>query len=147
VELQLKQRLGAFLLRHGKRDTAGKSKWTQRFYRWLSEVQMEYPVQQMVLEEYVDAVKQAEARLRGFEQELLRALESWSLRPVVDSLKALRGVNFVTRLRRSIRIVLPDVHGKLSCPGRGCPPKRGKRSAVTQQQVATAASRLGLSAP
>ena len=28
VELQLKQRLGAFLLRHGKRYTAGKSKWT-----------------------------------------------------------------------------------------------------------------------
>ena len=64
VELQLKQRLGAFLLRHGKRYTAGKCKWTQRFYRWLADVKMDFPVQQIVLEEYVDAVKQAEARVR-----------------------------------------------------------------------------------
>jgi transposase len=95
VELQLKQRLGAFLLRHGKRYTAGKCKWTQRFYRWLSEVKMEHPVQQIVLEEYVDAVQQAEARVTSFDQELRRALGGWSLRPVVESPMALRGVNFV----------------------------------------------------
>ena len=59
VELHLKQRLGAFLLRHGKRYTTGKSKWTQRYYRWLADVKMDFPVQQIVLEEYLDAVKQA----------------------------------------------------------------------------------------
>jgi len=70
VELGIKQRLGALLLRNGKRYTAGKRKWTQRFYRWLAEVKMEQPVQQIVLEEYVDAVKQAEERVRGLEEEL-----------------------------------------------------------------------------
>ena len=107
VELQLKQRVGAFLLRHGKRYTAGKCKWTQRFYRWLSEVKMEFPVQQIVLEDYVEAVKQAEARVKGFEGELARALQGWSLRPVVESLMALRGVNFVTAM--SIVTELGDI--------------------------------------
>jgi transposase len=98
VELQLKQRLGAFLLRHDKRYTGGKCKWTQKFYRWLADVKMKLPVQQIVLEEYVDAVKQAEARVRSFDEELRRALEGWRLRPVVESLMALRGVNFVTAM-------------------------------------------------
>ena len=45
VELQLKQRVSAFLLRYSKRYTAGKSKWTQGYYRWLAEVKMKFPVQ------------------------------------------------------------------------------------------------------
>ena len=98
VELQLKQRLGAFLLRHGKRYTAGKSKWTQRYYRWLADVKMDFPVQQIVLEEYLDAVKQAEERVRGLKKELERALSNWSLKPVVESLMALRGVQLVTAM-------------------------------------------------
>ncbi len=91
VELQLKQRVSAFLLRQGKRYTAGKSKWTQRYYCWLADVKMGFPVQQIVLEEYVDAVKQAEERVSGLKKELERALSSWSLKPVVESLMALRG--------------------------------------------------------
>lgn len=98
VELQLKQRLAAFLLRHGKRYTAGKSKWTQRYYRWLADVKMELAVQEIVLEEYVDAVKQAEERVRGLNKELQRALSSWSLKPVAESLMALRGVQLVTAM-------------------------------------------------
>ena len=96
VELGIKQRLGALLLRNGKRYTAGKSKWTQRFNRWLADVKMEQAVQQIVLEEYVDAVKQAEERVRGLDEELRRALESWTMKPVVESLMALRGVKLVT---------------------------------------------------
>jgi transposase len=107
VELQLKQRLGAFLLRHSKRYTAGKCKWTQRFYRWLSDVKMELPLQQIVLEEYVDAVKQAESRVRDLDKELVRAVESWNLKPVVESLMALRGVNFLTAM--SIVAELGDI--------------------------------------
>ena len=98
VELQLKQRLGAFLLRHGKRYTAGKSKWTQKYYRWLADVKMDFPVQQIVLEEYLDAVKQAEERVGGLKKELERALSNWSLKPVVESLMALRGVQLVTAM-------------------------------------------------
>ena len=98
VELQLKQRVSAFLLRYGKRYTAGKSKWTQRYYRWLADVKMDFPVQQIVLEEYVDAVKQAEERVGGLNKELERALSNWSMKPVVESLMALRGVQLLTAM-------------------------------------------------
>ena len=98
VELQLKQRVSAFLLRHGTRYTAGKSKWTQRYDCWLADVKMDFPVQQIVLEEYLDAVKQTEERVRSLKKELERALSNWSLKPVVESLMALRGVQLVTAM-------------------------------------------------
>lgn len=107
VELQVKQRLGAFLLRHSKRYTAGKRKWTQRYYRWLSDVRMDFPVQQIVLEEYRDAVRQAEERVRGLDEEMRKALETWSLKKVVESLMALRGVKLVTAM--SVTAELGDI--------------------------------------
>ena len=98
VELQLKQRVSAFLLRYSKRYTAGKSKWTQKYCRWLAEVKMKFPVQQIVLEEYVGAVKQAEERVLGLDKEMERVLSNWSLKPVVESLMALRGVHLLSAM-------------------------------------------------
>ena len=96
IERQLKQKLSAFLLRHDKKYGEGKSKWTQRYYRWLSEVKLESPVEQIAFEEYVDAVKQTEMRVASMEEEMRNALTIWSLSPVVKSLMALRGVNMLT---------------------------------------------------
>ncbi|MBW2174671.1 MAG: IS110 family transposase [Deltaproteobacteria bacterium] len=107
LERQLKQKLSAFLLRHGKKYGEGKSKWTQRYYRWLSEVKLESPVEQIVFEEYVDAVKQAEMRVASMEEEMRNALTSWSLSPVVESLMALRGVNLLTAM--SVMAELGDI--------------------------------------
>jgi hypothetical protein len=39
--------------------TSGKSKWTQAHFLWLQRVKFALPVQQIVLEDYVDAIKQA----------------------------------------------------------------------------------------
>lgn len=39
IELKARQRLGAFLLRHGQ-VYAGKSKWTQAYFRWLETVRL-----------------------------------------------------------------------------------------------------------
>lgn len=107
LERQLKQKLSAFLLRHGKKYGEGKSKWTQRYYRWLSEVKLESPVEQIVFEEYVDAVKQAEMRVASLEEEMRNALTSWSLTPVVESLMAFRGVNMLTAM--SVMAELGDI--------------------------------------
>ena len=56
IELRARQGLDAFLLRRGLIYT-GKSTWTQAHFRWLEEVRLEHPVQQIVFQEYVDAVK------------------------------------------------------------------------------------------
>lgn len=97
IELKARQRLGAFLLRHGQ-VYGGKSKWTQAHFRWLEAVRFDHPVQQIVLEEYLDAVKEAQRRVAGLEQQMRSALSAWSLAPVVEALMAMRGVSLITAM-------------------------------------------------
>ena len=97
MELRARQRLGAFLLRHG-RVYAGRSRWTQAHWRWLEDQAFESPVQQVVFQEYVDAVTQAQARVAGLEEQMRQALGTWSLRAVVEALMSLRGVNLITAM-------------------------------------------------
>ena len=98
IELKARQRLGAFLLRHGRVYRAGKSRWTQQHFRWLEEQKFEHPMQQVVFQEYVDTVTEARHRVAGLEGQMREALEGWSLRPVVEGLIALRGVDVVTAM-------------------------------------------------
>ncbi|HAM52549.1 MAG TPA: IS110 family transposase, partial [Nitrospiraceae bacterium] len=52
MEGHARQRLGAFLLRHGKKY-GERSKWTQAHFRWLEGMRFEIPAQQIVFQEYV----------------------------------------------------------------------------------------------
>ena len=97
IELKARQRLGAFLLRHGQ-IYPGKCRWTQAHFRWLETVTFDSPVQQFVLQEYVDAVLQAQRRIARLDEEMRRALPQWKLGPVVEALMALRGVDLVTAM-------------------------------------------------
>jgi len=97
LERMVRQRLNGFLLRRGK-VYPGKSKWTQKHARWLAEVEMESAVQQIVLVEYVDAVKRAQEQVAGLEEEMRKVLPEWSLAGGVEALMALRGVNLVTAM-------------------------------------------------
>ncbi len=97
MEGHAKQRLGAFLLRHGKRYP-GRSKWTQAYFRWLEGIKFEMPAQQIVFQEYVDTVKQMKGRVASLEAEMRHAVEGWSLAPVVTGLMALRGVDIITAM-------------------------------------------------
>ena len=98
IELKARQRLGAFLLRHGRVYREGKSRWTQKHFRWLEEQKFEHPVQQVVLQEYIDTVVEARTRVASLEEQMRQALEGWSLRPVVEALIALRGVDLITAM-------------------------------------------------
>lgn len=97
IELKARQRLSAFLLRHGK-IYSGKSKWIPGHFRWLEEVRFGHPVQQIVLPEYIEAVREAQRRVAGLEKQMLAALLDWSLAPVVKALMAMRGVNLITAM-------------------------------------------------
>lgn len=97
IELKARQRLGALLLRYGKRYP-GKSKWTQAHWHWLERVRFESPVQQIVMEEYIEAVKQAQGRVAGLERQMEKELTSWSLEPVVRALMAMRGVGMISAM-------------------------------------------------
>lgn len=98
IELKARQRLGAFLLRHGRVYREGRNRWTQHYFRWLETQKFAHAAQQVVFQEYVDTVREAQARVAGIEDQMRRALEGWSLRPVVEALIALRGVDLITAM-------------------------------------------------
>jgi transposase len=81
------------LLRHDIRDT-GRATWHPAHLRWLAEVVCPTPAQQLVCQEYVRAVTEHTERLQRLEQALQERVKSWRLRPVVDALQALHGVQF-----------------------------------------------------
>ena len=56
----------AFFLCHGRVYREGKSRWTQKHFRWLEEQQFAHPVQQVVFQEYVDTVVETRRRVVSF---------------------------------------------------------------------------------
>ena len=95
LQCQAKQRLSAFLLRHGQRY-GGKSHWTQAHYRWLEGLKFSQPVQQIVFQEYVDTAKLLSARTTALDKQLEGAAAASVFWPVIEALMALRGVNLLT---------------------------------------------------
>lgn len=98
MERRARQRLSAFLLRHGQVYDAGKEKWTQAYFRWLEQVKMATPVQQIVFTAYVDTVKAMQQRVEALTGQMRQALATWTMQPVVKALMALRGVSLVTAM-------------------------------------------------
>jgi transposase len=89
-----RQQLTGFLLRHG-RMRKGKN-WTLAHRRWLATLRFEQPAQQIVLEDYIQAVEDAQARRDRLTAQIEGLVPSWSMAPVAQALQALRGVALVT---------------------------------------------------
>lgn len=94
-ERKARQQLNAFLLRQGHPWPSGKARWTQPHFNWLESLRFEQPWLQIVLQEYIDAVKAATQRVADLTDQLMQALPAWSLAPVVDALVALRGIDIL----------------------------------------------------
>lgn len=92
-----RHRLKALLLRNGI-AYAGKSSWTAAHLRWLATLQLEHPAQHIGLQEYLHAVTEATARIARLEQALRDTLPAWSLKPLVQALQALRGVQRIAAM-------------------------------------------------
>jgi len=65
----LRQKSGALLLRHGK-VYRGRSKWTQAHFRRRAGMMFDTPAQQIVFQEYVDAVIDAKQRVIAIGQQM-----------------------------------------------------------------------------
>jgi transposase len=90
-----KQRLLAFLLRHG-RTYSGKTRWTQAHYRWLENLKFEQPVQQIVFQEYVDTVQAMTKRVAAFDDQIESAGAASAFSSLIEGYMALRGINRLT---------------------------------------------------
>jgi transposase len=89
-----RQHLQGFLLRH-ERVYRGARAWTLAYRRWLTTVRFEHPAQQIVLQDYIHAVQDAERRRDRLTGQIEELLPNWSMAPVVAALQAMRGVALV----------------------------------------------------
>jgi transposase len=94
VERRARQRTAAFLLRHGRRYP-GKTTWGRGYWNWLLQQVMEHPAQQIVLQEYLDAVRQASDRVERLTGQLRELMPQWHRMPFVAAYQALRGVSLI----------------------------------------------------
>ena len=94
AERTARHHLSKFLLRH-ERKYSGKS-WSQKHLEWARRQQFEHEALQRVLVDHLHAVEQATARVERLTKDIAELVESWSLRPLVKALQALRGVQLVT---------------------------------------------------
>ena len=86
------------MLRHGQTYDSVKSKRTLTYFRWLERIKFDPPVQQIVLQEYIDCVKQQQDRVKGLVVEMEKVLDHWCMAPVVEALMALRGCKLITAM-------------------------------------------------
>ena len=94
VLTKARQHLNGFLLRHSM-VYAGQRTWTQAYRRWLTTVRFDHPAQQIVLQDYIHAVEDAEKRLVCLVQQIEQLLEAWSMAPVVKAIQAMRGIALI----------------------------------------------------
>ena len=92
-----RHRLKALLLRNGI-GYEGKSAWTAAHLRWLSSLKLPQPAQQIGFQEYLHAITESGARIARLEQALREQLTTWGLRPLVQALQALRGMQLIAAI-------------------------------------------------
>ena len=92
--------LKAFLLRNNIRYE-GPSNWSLKHLRWLTELILPHPCQQIVLQEYLQTVMERQNRLERLDNELAHQVKSWRYYPVIKAIQALRGV----RLRVAVGVI------------------------------------------
>jgi transposase len=89
-----RQQLSGFLLRHG-RIYPGQRGWTRAYRRWLTTVRFDHPAQQLVLQDAIHQVENAEARVARITGHIEDLLPAWSLAPIVQAIQAMRGVGLI----------------------------------------------------
>ena len=89
-----RQQLLSFLLRHG-RAFPTRQHWTRSHRRWLAEQRFDHAAQHVVFQELIHAVEQAMERRDRLEEQMIALVPSWSLRPLVAALQAMRGLAII----------------------------------------------------
>ncbi len=93
--LRAKHRLSKFLLRHGKRPPEPMKAWTQKHGRWLDTMHFEQGMQEMVLAEYRQQVRETREAILRLEAQIELAVQQSPLRDSIMALQTLRGVGLI----------------------------------------------------
>jgi transposase len=95
AERVARHQLSKFLLRHD-RKYPGLTRWTDKHLTWIGQQRFEHEAQNRVLIDYLAAVAQATSRVARLTKDIAELVEQWSLKPLVEALQALRGVQLVS---------------------------------------------------
>lgn len=95
AERKAKQRLSSFLLRNDF-VYPGQKKWTKAHFNWLADLKMKHSIQQIVFQEYIDAVHECSERTARIKEQIRQVATEWRWAPTVKALQALRGVSLLT---------------------------------------------------
>jgi transposase len=90
-----RQQLKAMLLRLGHRPS-GPSGWSAAHERELGKISFEHPAQLIAFAEYRTAVREAHERVERLTAALCEQSEHWRLKPVLEALMTLRGLQRLT---------------------------------------------------
>jgi transposase len=95
--------LSSFLLRHGRRYP-GKRAWTLAYLQWVKAQQFDHEAQRRVLADYVETILSLRDRIARFNDSISELVESWSLKPVVQALQAMRGISTISAVTLAAEI-------------------------------------------
>lgn len=74
----------------------GRANWSLKHLRWLTEIVLPHPAQQIVLQEMLRTVSERMARLERLDNELAHQVKLWRYYPVVKAIQAMRGIRLLT---------------------------------------------------
>ncbi|MCK7460555.1 IS110 family transposase, partial [Idiomarina aminovorans] len=89
-----KYQLKALLLRNNI-NYEGTANWSKKHLRWLTELILPHPAQQIVLQEQLQTVEERIRRLERLDNELTHHVYQWRYYPVVKAVQAMRGVRLL----------------------------------------------------
>ena len=90
-----RQQVSSLLLRLGK-IYPGIKTWGARHQSWLANLRLDHAEQRFVLEELLQAERQALERIGRLEQAIREAIPAWSLASIVPALMAMRGIDLIS---------------------------------------------------
>ena len=91
-----RQQLNHFVLRHGHHWK--RSKWTDAHRAWLRDLKFPTSAQQVALVAALGSLQSQEACLQELDHELQRESSQWRWSALIDSLRALRGINHLSAI-------------------------------------------------
>jgi transposase len=94
-ERVVRQQLGKFLLRHGKRYPR-RTTWNRTHLAWIAKQTFDQPAQQYVLADGLAAVEASTLRVSQLTERLRVLVQNWHQAALVKAFQALRGVELVT---------------------------------------------------
>ena len=89
-----KHQLKSFLLRNFI-AYQGSANWGPKHRRWLAELVLPHPAQQIVLQEMIHTLNERTQRLNNLDNELAHIASQWRFYPVVKAIQAMRGVSMI----------------------------------------------------